>query len=190
MKMKSVLLFLILVLSGLLSFSLFKIKPEIQTSGAWQALQFWSRQRAFPDNDIPSNKYYEQYLQISQNLRESDFAATEPWESIGPHNIGGRTLSLAFNPQNTNTIFAGSASGGIWRSYTGGIGSQAWQMIPTGYPVLGVSSIAIPPNDSNTIYIGTGEVYNYQNSYGGVTIRVTRGSYGIGILKSTDYGLT
>jgi hypothetical protein len=30
--------------------------------------------------------------------------------------------------------------------------------------VLGVSAIAIVPDDSNTIYIGTGEVYNYQDA--------------------------
>jgi Secretion system C-terminal sorting domain len=190
MKKKSFLQLASLIVSCLISFLFFKSEPEIHTSGAWQALQFWSQQRAYPQNDIPADKYFEQFSQISKSMKKSNFINTDQWQTIGPHNIGGRTLSLAFNPQNTNTIFAGSASGGIWRSYTGGIGAQAWQIVPTGYPVLGVSSIAISQNDSNTIYIGTGEVYNYHNSYGGVTIRVTRGSYGIGILKSTDYGLT
>ncbi len=190
MKSKYLLLPIILIVGFTFSFLIFDREPVIHTSGAWQALQFWSQQRAFPNKDIPTETYFNQYKQISKSLKKSNFINTESWQTIGPHNIGGRTLSLAFNPQNTNTIFAGSASGGIWRSYTGGIGAQAWQIVPTGYPVLGVSSIAIPETDSNTIYIGTGEVYNYQNSFGGVTVRVTRGSYGIGILKSTDYGLT
>jgi photosystem II stability/assembly factor-like uncharacterized protein len=190
MKFKALLLPFITLVSLLISFSVFQYRPVMHTSGAWQALQFWNRQRAFPYKDIPADKYFKEYEKVSQSLKKSNFLNTESWETIGPHNIGGRTLALAFNPQNPNTIFAGSASGGIWRSYTSGLGAQAWEIIPTGYPVLGVSAISIPENDTNTIYIGTGEVYNYQNSYGGVTIRTTRGSYGIGIMKSTDYGLT
>jgi hypothetical protein len=40
----------------------------------------------------------------------------------------------------------------------------AWERVSTGFPVLAVSSIAFAPNDSNTIYIGTGEVYNVQEA--------------------------
>ncbi|NIW79968.1 MAG: hypothetical protein GWN16_11135, partial [Calditrichae bacterium] len=101
-----------------------------------------------------------------------------------------RTLVVEFNPQNPNTIFAGSASGGLWRSYSAGRGADAWEYVPTGFPVLGVSSIAFVPGDSNTFYIGTGEVYNYQNVGTDPAYRSTRGSYGIGILKTTDGGQT
>jgi photosystem II stability/assembly factor-like uncharacterized protein len=38
--------------------------------------------------------------------------------------------------------------------------------------------------------VGTGEVYRYQGSFGGQVIRTTRGSYGIGILKTADGGST
>ena len=80
---------------------------------------------------------------------------------------------------------AGAASGGLWRSRIGG---GNWQRIVTGFPVLGVNAIAVSPVDTNTIYIGTGEVYRYNGSSGGIIIRATRGSYGIGILKTTDGG--
>lgn len=55
---------------------------------------------------------------------------------------------------------------------------------------MGVSTIAIEPNDSNTIYIGTGEVYNYDAAGTGAAYRNTRGTYGMGILKTTDGGGT
>ncbi len=164
---------------------------EEHQSGAKVALDIWTQKRAYPFPDIPADKYYAAYeysktfLQPATNQLQS-----YQWQQIGPHNIGGRTLDVEFNPQNPNTIFAGSASGGLWRSYSAGVGALAWEYVQTGFPVLGVSSIAIAPNDSNTIYIGTGEVYDYQNALGGEIIRTTRGSYGIGILKSTDYGLT
>ena len=40
------------------------------------------------------------------------------------------------------------------------------------------------------MYIGTGEVYSDQNTGTGFSVRTTRGTYGIGILKSTDGGAT
>ncbi len=165
-------------------------KPH-KTSGAKKALDSWAAARAYPNELIPEQGYYEafnysrQFMNIS---RERDTRST--WEPIGPHNIGGRTIAIAFNPQNPNTIYAGSASGGLWRSYSGGVGSDVWEAVPTGFPVLGVGGIAIAPDDSNTIYIGTGEVYGYQNAIGGLSNRTTRGSYGIGILKTTDGGET
>ena len=165
-------------------------KKTLRTSGALKALNLWTDQRAYPNNDIPVDKYFQAYEQQKFNLQKNDRDMPEPWQAIGPKNIGGRTVALAFNPQNPNTIYAGSASGGLWRSYTAGAGEQAWHRVATGYPVLGVSGIAIAPNDSNVIYIGTGEVYNYQNANIGVSNRITRGTYGIGILKTTDSGET
>ncbi len=53
-----------------------------------------------------------------------------------------------------------------------------------------MGAIAIDGRDTNTLYIGTGEVYRYQGTVGGVVIRTTRGSYGIGVLKTTDAGAT
>ena len=47
---------------------------------------------------------------------------------------------------------------------TGGVGASAWEYVPTGFPVSAVSSIAFAPGNSNTNYIGTGEVYNYPNT--------------------------
>lgn len=167
-------------------------KTEIsgKISGAYKALNFWSYQRAYPQSAIPDVGHYKAF-EYSQKLKKSTAVeAMDGWRAIGPHNMGGRTLAVAFNPQNPNTIYAGSASGGLWRSYSAGKGAQAWQYISTGFPVLGVSSIAIAPNDSNTIYIGTGEVYSYQGVGTGAAYRSTRGTYGIGVLKSIDGGLT
>ena len=166
-----------------------QIKEE-ESSDALEALNFWTRSRSYPNEDIPGDAFYKAFEFSRTNLTQKENLVNYNFEQIGPHNIGGRTLDVQFNPLNPNTIFAGAASGGLWKSYTGGVGVSVWQQVSTGFPVLGVSSIAIVPNDSNTIYIGTGEVYNYQNSYGGLTVRVTRGSYGMGILKTTDYGLS
>ncbi len=158
--------------------------------GAMQAMRFLAGQRAYPGRDIPSAGYTAAYERgASLNTAEAtDKAGEEPWQTMGPHNIGGRTLTLAFNPEDPNTLFAGSASGGLWRSRTAGVGASAWHPMPTGLPLLGVSSIAIAPDDSNTMFIGTGEVYSHNNTEGGIVNRLTRGSFGIGILRSLDAG--
>jgi photosystem II stability/assembly factor-like uncharacterized protein len=162
---------------------------HVRTSGAMEALYFWAAARAYPKKVIPDEGYAAAFQFSRVHLKNPRVEAlTDSWRPTGPHNIGGRTLAVAFNPLNPKTICVGSASGGLWRTYTGGIGGDAWDYVSTGFPVLAVSSIAIPPNDSNTIYIGTGEIYGYQNAVGGLTVRTTRGSYGMGILKTTDGG--
>ncbi|MFH1845639.1 MAG: hypothetical protein ABIF77_20840, partial [bacterium] len=149
---------------------------------------------SYPGNEFPKRGYVEAHEYSRRYLRNKAFedttGANPPWRELGPHNVGGRTLALAFNPQNPRTIYAGSASGGLWRSYSAGVGATAWHQVPTGHPVLGVAAIAIAPDDSNVMYIGTGEVYSHTNTQGGITVRLTRGSFGIGLLKTIDGGLT
>jgi hypothetical protein len=162
-------------------------------SGAMKALDYWGAQRAYPDKTIPDARYGFA-LQQARTLLARRAAAAEdqvnPWAPIGPANVGGRTLCLALHPDDPDVIFAGSASGGLWKTTTGGIGADAWDLVDTGFPVLGVSTVAIDPADGDVMYIGTGEAYAYQGSIGGEAIRTTRGSYGVGILKTEDGGAT
>ncbi len=137
---------ILLLLAGLFWYHTEDSKePEqsIQTSGAFKALELWSLERSYPRGKLPSKSHFAAFEQAKVNLhkRSGQLKEQSPWYPIGPHNLAGRTLAIAFNPQNPNTIFAGSASGGLWRSYSAGRGAAAWQRIQTGYSVLGVSSI-------------------------------------------------
>ena len=161
------------------------------TSEAMRALDMWTISRAYPDADIPTDRYYRAYLDAREMRREADAPglAPAPWESIGPINFAGRTIAIEINPLNPNSLYIGTAAGGLWRSHTGGLGGD-WARVSTGFPVLGVNAIAIQATDTNTLYIGTGEVYRYCCAIGGLVYRATRGSYGVGILKTTDNGAT
>ncbi|RPI19630.1 MAG: T9SS C-terminal target domain-containing protein [Ignavibacteriae bacterium] len=165
-----------------------KGKKIKKASGAMESMQFFSQIRAFPDIDIPADKFFKGFEQ-SKNIHEIDLGdSPTQWSSIGPNNIGGRSISFAIHPIDTSILFMGSASGGLWKSTTGGLGANAWTLINTGFPSNAVSSIVIDSANTNIMYIGTGENYGYQYSSNGLNIRITRGMYGIGILKTTNGG--
>lgn len=162
------------------------------TSGALQSLQLVNEIRAYPERDIPQDKFFAAYEYSKSSMQEITGGDNplDGWASIGPKNIGGRTLAVVLHPTDTSIIWMGAASGGLWKSTTGGMGPAAWSIVETGYPSLAVSSIIIDSLNPNIMYIGTGENYGVQYSFNGVDVRVTRGMYGIGILKTTNGGLT
>lgn len=153
-------------------------------------------ERSYPNGGLQIESF-QQAFKTRQKLigARTKSIQANPWIPLGPQNVGGRTLTMAFHPEDPDTIFIGSASGGLWKTTTAGLGnpseagSPAWTMVDTGFPILGVAALAIDPTNPDNIYIGTGEVYNtFQVSEPGTVNRFTRGTYGIGILKSTDGG--
>ena len=158
-------------------------------SNAFESMQFVNTMRAYPDADIPQDKFYSAYEFSRDRMHQLNTGRSpEPWKTLGPTNIGGRCLSLAIDPIDTSIVYVGSASGGLWKSTTGGIGPVAWSYVETGFPVQAVSAIVINKSNPNIIYIGTGENYGYHASLNGLDNRLTRGMYGMGILKSTNAG--
>lgn len=103
--------------------------------------------------------------------------AGTPWVSIGPRNINGRIKSLAVHPTDPDTVYAGAASGGVWKSIDGG---QSWRPLWDEQESLIIGSLAIAPSATNTVYVGTGE---WTPGY------VAAGP-GAGVYVSTDAGTT
>ena len=93
---------------------------------------------------------------------------------IGP--VGNRTTSIAGVPGQPYVYYAGSASGGIFKTIDGGI---HWEAIFDGQPVSSIGSLVVAPSDSNTVWAGTGEAWIRSHI-----------SVGQGIYKSTDAGKT
>ncbi len=161
-------------------------------TGAEKQLAMWFHSKGYPNPNKLNEKYqaaWEQYLEVKK--KTSDVQArvnAATWTSLGDvSNIGGRVLCIAIDPGNSNNLWAGSASGGIWKSVNAG---SSWTSVATNLPVLGVSSIIVDPSNSGVIYAGTGEVYRVDTSNTGFNVWKTRGTYGIGIIKSTDAGAT
>lgn len=105
--------------------------------------------------------------------------APNRWTALGPGNIGGRIRSLVIHPTNTQKIWAGSVSGGIWATSNGG---ASWSPVNDLQENLVIGSMIIDPTNSNVMYAGTGE--NYSNLSSPETAK------GNGVYKSTDSGAT
>ena len=96
------------------------------------------------------------------------------WRYIGP--VGNRTTSIAGVPGQPYIYYAGSASGGIFKTTDGGI---HWDAIFDSQPVSSIGSVAVAPSDPNVVWAGTGEAWIRSHI-----------SVGQGIYKSTDAGRT
>ncbi len=96
--------------------------------------------------------------------------------SIGPATTSGRVTSIDVQDDNENIIYAGAASGGLWKSENGGI---EWTPIFDKQDVLGIGAVCIDPSNPDVIWAGTGEG-NPRNSQ----------TSGNGIFKSLDGGRT
>lgn len=172
-------------------------EEEEEESGAARQLSGWFQAKGYPNPSNLSARYlagWEQHQELIRKTEEAFPRRTESasnWTQLGynldnsGNRIGGRVVCMAIDPNNTNNLWVGSASGGIWRSTNAG---SSWTAVPTGLPVLGVSSILVDPSNSNTIYAGTGEVYHTEVPVMGFNVWKTRGTYGIGVIKSTNGG--
>lgn len=105
-------------------------------------------------------------LNQAQRMREiSDNSQSEPmWEFAGPVNVGGRYSDLEYDPVNTNIIYAGAATGGVFKSTDGGV---SFFPIFDDQAVLPIGDIAVDPVNTNIIYVGTGEANGGHNNFAG-----------------------
>ncbi len=102
--------------------------------------------------------------------------APDQWTSRGPSNVGGRTRSLLVHPAQTDRLWAGAVSGGIWDSLDGGL---TWTPANDQLASLSIVSMAMAPSNPSIMYAGTGESFLCGD-----------GVFGMGMYKSTDAGAT
>jgi photosystem II stability/assembly factor-like uncharacterized protein len=146
-----------------------------------EAVRWFTEQRAYP-GEIPLDWKQRAYDHIRDHnltmkaepgvLRKGTTALS--WTEVGPGNIGGRIRSIAVDPSNSNIIYVGSVSGGVWKSTNAG---SSWSPTNDFADNLAITSLAIDPTNSNVIYAGTGE--------GFFNIDAVRGA---GMLKTTNGG--
>jgi photosystem II stability/assembly factor-like uncharacterized protein len=93
---------------------------------------------------------------------------------IGPAVASGRVMSIAVNPKNKVEYYVGVASGGVWKTVNDG---TTWTPVFDGEGSYSIGWVALDPNDSSVVWVGSGES-NSQRSV----------AYGDGIYRSVDGG--
>jgi len=96
--------------------------------------------------------------------------------SIGPAGMSGRVTSIDVVTSNPDIMYAGTASGGLWKSSSAGI---KWEPVFDNEVTASIGAVAIQQSNPSVIWVGTGEG-NPRNSLNG----------GYGIFKSLDGGRT
>ncbi len=96
------------------------------------------------------------------------------WRFIGPFDVGGRCTDVAAIKGNRNIIYAGAATGGVWKTANAGV---TWEPLFDDKPTLSVGDIAVSESNPDIVWVGTGEANIFRAS-----------TAGIGIYKSTDGG--
>jgi hypothetical protein len=156
-----------------------------KTKGFKGAQEYMMSLKADPaTGEIPADLVLNAKEEISNIIRTRSSAATSLlWSEMGPDNVGGRTRAILIDRENTDKIFAGGVSGGLWLSMDAGI---HWNIIE-GTDALDFSGVVSICQASNgDIYFGTGEGATL-GSFGGNSNGST-GIIGGGIYKSTNGG--
>jgi photosystem II stability/assembly factor-like uncharacterized protein len=170
----SAIVFLIEKPSGAIETNANVQSKEYSEQGIDGAVEYYKLLKADPITGKIDPKIVAQTKAAVQAMASTK-AASMKWEEMGPNNIGGRVRAILVDKNNSNTLYAGGVSGGLWKSTTGG---QSWVKIPL-TDNIAISCIAQDGNGN--IYVGTGEGL----AQPGFT-NVNSGMYGAGIYKSTD----
>jgi len=110
---------------------------------------------------------------FSQEFR-MDLAQDMKPRNIGPGGMSGRVTAIDVVLQDPDIMFVGTASGGLWKSTSGGI---KWEPIFDKELTASIGAVAIQQSNPSVIWVGTGEG-NPRNSLNG----------GYGVYRSLDGG--
>ena len=110
---------------------------------------------------------------LAQQLNMDDLHGLQP-RNIGPAGMSGRVTAIDVNLSDTDEMYIGAASGGLWKSQNGG---DTWEPIFDEQEVASVGAVAIDQSNPDVLWVGTGEG-NPRNS----------ANSGWGVYKSIDGG--
>jgi hypothetical protein len=108
---------------------------------------------------------WQEFTTRPYNAQPTDY--TDPfWSNVGAgfSLVGGRTTALVTGKD--GAWFAGTADGGVWRSYDQG---QDWTPVFDSMPSLSIGALAVDPA-TGALWVGTGEANESQDSYAGTGV--------------------
>ena len=152
---------------------------KIEKGKGWKQFKRWENfwtPRLYPSGDFQNPSIvYEEIMKLEKKHDAKSVLGN--WTIVGPQVVpqgggAGRLNSVNFQTGQPNTLWVGAAAGGIWKSTNGG---TSWTTNTDKLTALGMSNIAVNPQNTNIMYAATGDVD-------------ASDTYGVGVLKSTDGG--
>ena len=116
------------------------------------------------------------FLLTAQEIPDLKFFDALAPRNIGPAGMSGRVTSIDVDLSDSDIIYAGTASGGLWKSSNGGIN---WRPVFDDQPVGSIGAVTVDQSNPSVVWAGSGEG-NPRNS----------ANAGGGIFKSLDGGET
>jgi hypothetical protein len=151
--------------------------------------------RAYPASDVTPFQV-QGAIKANDKLQKKGPKAYSKWDFIGPETLdvdkfgtqsfikptqwSGRETAVTMGSCKNKgdcTLFVGAAGGGVWRTNNALANKPNWKQVSADIPTNAIGSIAVDPNDTKTIYAGTGEGNASGDS-----------EAGLGLYKSTDEG--
>ncbi len=167
-------------------------KRSKRKGSGWKGYQRWlamNEYKYYPSGDrnqVNPNFERDAFLSfLSSNAQQRAFY-NSGWCDLGPYRIDsitghysaglGRIEDFYVNPNNTQTIYIGSRSGGFWRTTDEG---ETWANTTDFLMASGVDAIAVSPTNPDSILINVRNARNgstqgiYRSADGGITWQIT-----------------
>ena len=178
-KSRPFLLIITLFIAAIAILSSCQMKKQIENEEPGKFPNDWFyRQRAYPYTELRSDLYYKAMEQTQAMEHNGLKSGQENWKLVGPVNIGGRITDVEMPINDNNTVYLGTASGGIFKSTN--LGTN-WVPIFDNQVALSIGDMDVSKTKPETLFVGTGE----PNAGGG-----SHTYEGYGVYKSNDAGAT
>lgn len=107
--------------------------------------------------NVPVERRFTALTEARKLMALKSGASPLKWESLVA-DMGGRTRTLMFDPNDPNgmAMFAGAVTGGLWYNENP-VEGEDWMPVNDFWPNLSISSMCYDPNNTQVIYLGTGE---------------------------------
>jgi photosystem II stability/assembly factor-like uncharacterized protein len=173
MKRFTVVFFLVLTVS-LITFSAAAAQDAPQDTPAAPSTQTSKKDQKKEKKEEKKDDMKDEKKEEKKGGMTADTFSGLKWRLIGPAAASGRVMSVAVNPKNKFEYYVGVASGGVWKTVNDG---TTWTPVFDNEGSYSIGWVALDPNDSSVVWVGSGES-NSQRSV----------SYGDGIYRSDDGG--
>jgi photosystem II stability/assembly factor-like uncharacterized protein len=155
-------------------------------------LNFWEV-RVDENGNFPNTlKVYRDLKNFDRWNKDAKLLNTKEWKLLGPtepivvnddnheyyHGLG-RINCIRFDPTDPDILWAGAASGGLWKSTDGGMSWRTFEF--TNLLSLGITDIAVAPSNPEVVYITTGDLDG--------SLAAGNKSYSLGVIKTTNGGI-